>query len=100
MRRVRWRCQRQSSGSVANRARQVFTHPPRGAWRDIDQLEAATAFWVQRFDTARTHGSIGDLTHVELDRVGCQRKNAVRTCRGDSLPKADLLTTLQFCDDH
>ena len=40
-----------------------------GPWRDVDQVEVATAGWVQWFNTQRTHGSIDDLTPVELEQL-------------------------------
>ena len=33
-----------------------------GPWRNVDQVEVATASWVQWSNTERTHGSIHDLT--------------------------------------
>lgn len=39
-----------------------------GPWRDVDQVEVATARWVQWFNTERIHGSIVDLTPLELER--------------------------------
>ncbi len=44
-----------------------------GPWRDVDQVEAATAGWVQWFNTERTHGSIDDLTPLELERLDYAR---------------------------
>ena len=38
-----------------------------GPWRDVDQVEVATAGWVLWFNTERTHGSIDDLTPVALE---------------------------------
>ena len=40
-----------------------------GPWRDVDQVEAATAGWVKWFNTERTHGSIDDLTPVEAEQL-------------------------------
>ena len=40
-----------------------------GPWRDIDQVEVATAGWVQWFNTERTHRSIDDLTPLELEQL-------------------------------
>ncbi|TXK52137.1 IS3 family transposase, partial [Salinibacterium sp. dk5596] len=40
-----------------------------GPWRDVDQVEAATAGWVHWFNTERIHGSIHDLTPVELEHL-------------------------------
>ena len=39
-----------------------------GPWRDVDQVEVATASWVQWFNTERTHSSIDDLTPVEAEQ--------------------------------
>jgi hypothetical protein len=38
-----------------------------GPWRNVDQVEAATADWVHWFNTERTHSSIDDLTPIELE---------------------------------
>ncbi|MFB8386583.1 IS3 family transposase [Microbacterium sp. NPDC055910] len=40
-----------------------------GPWRDVDQVEVATASWVQWFNTERTHSSIDDLTPVEAEQL-------------------------------
>jgi len=40
-----------------------------GPWRDVDQVEAATANSVLWFNTQRTHASIDDLTPIELEQV-------------------------------
>ena len=40
-----------------------------GPWRDVDQVEAATASWVLWFNTERTHGSIDDLTPLEVEQL-------------------------------
>ena len=40
-----------------------------GPWRDVDQVEAATASWVLWFNTERTHSSIDDFTPVELEQL-------------------------------
>ncbi len=39
-----------------------------GPWRDVDQVEVATAGWVQWFNTDRIHGSIDDLTPLEAEQ--------------------------------
>ncbi len=44
-----------------------------GPWRDVDQVEAATAAWVQWFNTDRTLGSIDDLTPLELEHLDYAR---------------------------
>ena len=38
-------------------------------WIRRDQVEVATASWVQSFNTERTHGSIDDLTSLEAERL-------------------------------
>ena len=48
-----------------------------GPWRDIDQVEAATASWVLWFNTERTHGSIDDLTHLEVEQLDYARNEPV-----------------------
>ncbi len=40
-----------------------------GPWRDIDQVEAATASWALWFNTERTRGSIDDLTPLEVEQL-------------------------------
>ena len=40
-----------------------------GPWRNVDQVEAATADWVQWFNTERIHSSIDDLTPIELEQL-------------------------------
>ncbi|WP_082784210.1 integrase core domain-containing protein [Microbacterium laevaniformans] len=48
-----------------------------GPWRDIDQVEAATASWVLWFNTERTHGSIDDLTPLEVEQLDYARNEPV-----------------------
>ena len=38
-----------------------------GPWRNVEQVEAATADWVHWFNTERIHSSIDDLTPIELE---------------------------------
>lgn len=38
-----------------------------GPWRHVDQVEAATGYWVHRFKTVPIHSSIDDLTPFELE---------------------------------
>ena len=68
---------------------------PDGPWRDVDQVEAAIASWVLWFNTERTHGSIDDLTPLEVEqldyarikpvtRAGRHQQTTLRTCRGES----------------
>jgi putative transposase len=40
-----------------------------GPWRNVDQVEAATAEWVHWFNTERIHSSIDDLTPIELEQL-------------------------------
>ncbi|WP_395246086.1 IS3 family transposase [Agromyces sp. MMS24-K17] len=44
-----------------------------GPWRDVEQVEAATAAWVTWFNHERTHGSIDDLTPLELEHLDYAR---------------------------
>ena len=48
-----------------------------GPWRDVDQVEAATASWVLWFSTERTHGSIDDLTPLEVEQLDYARNEPV-----------------------
>ncbi|WP_374316547.1 IS3 family transposase [Microbacterium sp.] len=48
-----------------------------GPWRDIDQVEAATASWVLWFNTQRPHGSIDDLTPLEVEQLDYARNEPV-----------------------
>lgn len=48
-----------------------------GPWRDIAQVEVATAAWVLWFNTERTHGSIDDLTPVEVEQLDYARNEPV-----------------------
>ncbi|NLB47316.1 MAG: transposase [Microbacteriaceae bacterium] len=48
-----------------------------GPWRDVDQVEAATASWVLWFNTERTHGSIYDLTPLEVEQLDYARNEPV-----------------------
>ena len=40
-----------------------------GPWRNVDQVEAATADWVHWFNTERIHSSIDDLPPVQLEQL-------------------------------
>ena len=44
-----------------------------GPWPDVDQVEVATASWVQWFNTERTHGSNSDLTPIEIEPLDYAR---------------------------
>lgn len=50
-----------------------------GPWRDIAQVEVATAAWVLWFNTERTHGSIDDLTPLEVEQLDYARNEPVTT---------------------
>lgn len=40
-----------------------------GPWRDIAHVEAATAEWVSWFNSDRIHGSLDDLTPIEVEQL-------------------------------
>lgn len=61
-----------------------------GPWRDVDQVEAGTAGWVQWFNTDRTHGSIDDLTPLELE--------ALDYARSEPLERAGLTPAIRSPD--
>ena len=44
---------------------------------NIDQVEAATASWVLWFNTERTHGSVDDLTPLEVEQLDYARNEPV-----------------------
>ena len=44
-----------------------------GPWRDVGQVEAATASWVLWFNTECAHGSIDDLTPLEVEQLDYAR---------------------------
>ncbi len=39
-----------------------------GLWRDVDQVELATAEWVEWFNTERPHNELDDFTPAEVER--------------------------------
>ena len=39
-----------------------------GPWRDVDQVELATAEWVEWFNTERPHNELDDFTPEEVER--------------------------------
>ena len=39
----------------------------RGPWRTVDELELATARWVEWWNQRRLHGSLGDLPPAEFE---------------------------------
>jgi putative transposase len=39
----------------------------RAPWRTVDQLELATARWVEWWNQRRLHGSLGDLPPTEFE---------------------------------
>lgn len=66
-----------------------------GPWRDVDHVEAGTASWVLWFNRERPHGSIDDLTPLEVEQLdyarteqveqaGGHQQTALRTCWGES----------------
>jgi putative transposase len=38
-----------------------------GSWRSFEQLELATALWVDWYNNRRLHSSIGDVPPVEFE---------------------------------
>lgn len=44
-----------------------------GPWRDVDHVEAGTASWVLWFNSERPHGSIDDLTPLEVEQLDYAR---------------------------
>ena len=48
-----------------------------GPWRDVDNVEAATADWVHYFNTERTHASIWDLTPTEIEQISYAPRQAL-----------------------
>ncbi|MCB0913830.1 MAG: IS3 family transposase, partial [Propionibacteriaceae bacterium] len=40
-----------------------------GPWRDVDQVELATAEWVEWFNTERPHNELDDFTPAEVERL-------------------------------
>lgn len=48
-----------------------------GPWRDVVQVEAANASWVLWFNSERTHGSIEDLTPLEVEQLDYARNEPV-----------------------
>ena len=59
-----------------------------GPWRDVDQVEAATASWVLWFNTQRTHGSIDDLTPLEVEQLDVNVVDAAARGAGEGLKLA------------
>jgi putative transposase len=41
----------------------------RGPWRSLDQVELATAEWVDWYNRRRLHGALGDLPPAEFEQV-------------------------------
>jgi putative transposase len=41
----------------------------RGAWRSLDQLELATAEWVDWYNRRRLHGALGDIPPTEFEQL-------------------------------
>ena len=43
-------------------------------WHNVDQVEDATAEWVDWFNTSRLFEYCGDVPRVELENAHCDRK--------------------------
>jgi len=41
----------------------------RGPWRSLEQVELATAEWVDWWNNRRLHGSVGDLPPAEYEEI-------------------------------
>lgn len=48
---------------------------PEGPWRDVDHVELATLHWVHWFNHERIHGSIDDLTPVDIETAHYAARN-------------------------
>ncbi len=40
---------------------------PRKPWRSVEQVELATAVWVDRWNTQRLHSACGDIPPAEFE---------------------------------
>ena len=49
-----------------------------GPWRDIDQVELATAEWVEWFNTERPHNELDDFTPEEVERLHYAHRQHLR----------------------
>ena len=47
-----------------------------GPWRSLDQVELATAAWVDFWNHRRLHGAIGDIAPVEFEALYYQQRDA------------------------
>ena len=50
-----------------------------GPWRDVAHVEAATAEWVSWFNNERMHGSLDDLTPLEIEQIDYARHQPLET---------------------
>lgn len=50
-----------------------------GPWRDVAHVEAATAEWVSWFNSDRIHGSLDDLTPIEVEQIDYAHHQALET---------------------
>ncbi|ERG62856.1 transposase IS401 [Agrococcus pavilionensis RW1] len=48
---------------------------PEGPWRDVEHVELETLHWVHWFNYERSHGSIHDLTPVEIETAYYASRN-------------------------
>lgn len=48
---------------------------PRGPWRDVGELELATAEWVEFYNKARLHSSLDRMTPVEFEAAYWARQS-------------------------
>ena len=49
-----------------------------GPWRSLEQVELATAEWVNWWNHQRLHGAIGDLPPAEFEALYHQQRDAAR----------------------
>jgi putative transposase len=48
----------------------------RGPWRSLDQVELATAEWVDWYNRRRLHGALGDIPPAEFEELYRRRMEA------------------------
>jgi len=48
----------------------------RGSWRSLDQMELATAEWVEWYNRRRLHGALGDIPPAEYEELYRHRLDA------------------------
>jgi len=51
-------------------------HPPRGPWRTVEQVEVATAEWVDWFNYRRLYEYNSDLPPAEPEDAYCAQQRA------------------------